>query len=106
MNVGTEPRRPQLQCYHRSSRLPLCVPYTHLFVITTATEAGGKQIYLREVNCQARTFITMSGPSLTRVTHNFISETSSSTSSSACTRSCLGVRVTRYGFGVRADSPS
>ena len=38
--------------------------------------------------------------------HNFISVTSSSASSSACTRSCLGVRVMRYGSGVRPDSPS
>ncbi len=32
--------------------------------------------------------------------------TSSSASSSACTLSCLGVRVIRYGSGVRPDSPS
>jgi hypothetical protein len=36
---------------------------------------------------------------------NFISVTSSSASSSAATLSCLGVRVTRYGFGLRDDSP-
>ena len=47
----------------------------------------------------------MSGGSFARVTHNFINVTSSSPSSSIGTRSCLGVRVTRYGCGVRADSP-
>jgi hypothetical protein len=36
---------------------------------------------------------------------NFISVTSSSASSSACTLSCLGVRVMRYGSGLRDDSP-
>ena len=38
-------------------------------------------------------------------THNFKSVTSSFASSSACTRSCLGVRVIRYGCGVREDWP-
>ena len=47
----------------------------------------------------------MSGASLARAAHNFISVTSSSASSSACTRSCLGVRVIRYGCGVREDWP-
>ena len=36
---------------------------------------------------------------------NFNSVTSSSTSSNACTLSCLGVRVMRYGSGLRDDSP-
>jgi hypothetical protein len=36
---------------------------------------------------------------------NFISVTSSSASSSVCTLSCLGVRVMRYGSGLRDDSP-
>jgi hypothetical protein len=36
---------------------------------------------------------------------NFSSVTSSSASSSACTLSCLGVRVMRYGSGLRDDSP-
>jgi hypothetical protein len=40
------------------------------------------------------------------VIQNFISVTSSSPSSSACTRSCRGVRVMRYGCGLREDSPS
>jgi hypothetical protein len=40
-----------------------------------------------------------------RIIHNFISVTSSSASSSVCTRSCLGVRVMRYGCGVREDWP-
>ena len=47
----------------------------------------------------------MSGAGLARVTHNFISVTSSSPSSRVCTRSCLGVRVMRYGCGVREDWP-
>jgi hypothetical protein len=38
--------------------------------------------------------------------HNFISVISFSDSSSVCTRLCLGVRVMRYGSGVRPDSPS
>ena len=38
--------------------------------------------------------------------HNFISVTSSSASSSACTRSCLGIILMRYASGVRPDSPS
>ena len=32
--------------------------------------------------------------------------TSSSPSSSACTRSCLGISVTRYGSGLREDAPA
>ena len=36
---------------------------------------------------------------------NFNSVTSSSASSNACTLSCLGVRVMRYGSGLRDDSP-
>ena len=48
----------------------------------------------------------MSSASLARVAQNFTSVTSSSASSSACTRSCLGVRVMRYGCGLREDSPS
>jgi hypothetical protein len=36
---------------------------------------------------------------------NFISVTSFSASSSVCTLSCLGVRVMRYGSGLRDDSP-
>lgn len=36
---------------------------------------------------------------------NFISVTSFSASSNACTLSCLGVRVIRYGSGLRDDSP-
>jgi hypothetical protein len=71
---------------------------------------GSKKVYIHEVYCQARTFISGASLSLslslTHVTHNFISETSSSTSSRVCTRSCLGVRVTRYGFGLRPDTPS
>ena len=39
------------------------------------------------------------------ITHNFISVTSSSPSSSICTRLCLGVRAMRYGCGVREDWP-
>jgi hypothetical protein len=83
----------------------LMLPYLAIWDYNSGavTEVGSKQIYISEVYCQARTF--MSGASLTHVAHNFISETSSSTSSSACTRSCLGVRVTRYGFGLRPDSP-
>jgi hypothetical protein len=47
----------------------------------------------------------MSDATLVRVTHSFISVTSPSSSSSACTRSCLGVRAMRYGSGCREDWP-
>jgi hypothetical protein len=80
-------------CIRLCSRVSVEVLYSSSLVVQTSTPHKGNMKVLLTIATYHLPF------------QNFISVTSSSASSSVCTLLCLGVRVMRYGSGLRDDSP-